>query len=57
MPWAHWDVMDGLFVPNITVGPVVIKSLRKVSKLFFDVHLMINPALKPSSPASARLDL
>ena len=39
--WVHWDVMDGLFVPNITVGPVVIKSLRKTSPLFFDVHLMI----------------
>jgi len=33
--------MDGLFVPNITIGPVVIKALRKRSKLFFDVHLMI----------------
>lgn len=41
LSWVHWDVMDGLFVPNITVGPVVIKSLRKRSKLFFDVHLMI----------------
>ncbi|WP_243310988.1 ribulose-phosphate 3-epimerase [Fundidesulfovibrio agrisoli] len=41
IPWVHWDVMDGLFVPNITVGPLVIKSLRPVSKLFFDVHLMI----------------
>lgn len=41
IPWVHWDVMDGAFVPNITVGPVVIASLRKVSKLFFDVHLMI----------------
>ena len=41
LEWVHWDVMDGLFVPNITVGPVVIKALRKHSKLFFDVHLMI----------------
>ncbi len=41
IPWVHWDVMDGLFVPNITVGPVVVKSLRKASGLFFDVHLMI----------------
>ncbi len=41
LSWVHWDVMDGMFVPNITLGPVVIKSLRKRSKLFFDVHLMI----------------
>ncbi len=37
----HIDVMDGRFVPNITIGPVVIKSLRQQSKLPFDVHLMI----------------
>ncbi|MFC1501025.1 ribulose-phosphate 3-epimerase [Elusimicrobiota bacterium] len=37
----HIDVMDGHFVPNITIGPVVVKDLRKISKLFFDVHLMI----------------
>lgn len=39
--WVHWDVMDGAFVPNITFGPPVIKACRKNSKLFFDVHLMI----------------
>ena len=39
--WAHWDVMDGLFVPNITFGQHVIKALRKRSELVFDVHLMI----------------
>jgi len=39
--FLHIDVMDGRFVPNITIGPVVIKSLRKKSKLPFDVHLMI----------------
>ncbi len=39
--WAHWDVMDGMFVPNITMGPAVIAACRKESTLFFDVHLMI----------------
>jgi ribulose-phosphate 3-epimerase len=41
LEWVHWDVMDGRFTPNITFGPPVIKALRKRSKLFFDVHLMI----------------
>jgi ribulose-phosphate 3-epimerase len=39
--WIHVDVMDGNFVPNITMGPSIISSLRKVTKLPFDVHLMI----------------
>lgn len=39
----HIDVMDGHYVPNITIGPLVIKSLRKATKLPFDVHLMISP--------------
>jgi ribulose-phosphate 3-epimerase len=37
----HIDVMDGLFVPNITIGPLVIKALRPLTSLIFDVHLMI----------------
>jgi len=42
--WIHVDVMDGHFVPNITMGPLVVKSVRKVTDLPLDVHLMIeNP--------------
>ncbi len=40
--WMHIDVMDGLFVPNITIGPPVVKCLAKVSPLPMDVHLMID---------------
>lgn len=39
--WIHVDVMDGHYVPNITIGPPVIKSLRKSTKMIMDVHLMI----------------
>ena len=42
----HIDVMDGHFVPNITIGPDVINKLRKYTKLPFDVHLMISPVHK-----------
>jgi ribulose-phosphate 3-epimerase len=41
--YIHIDVMDGHFVPNITIGPEVIKRLRPATKLIFDVHLMISP--------------
>lgn len=42
--WIHIDVMDGHFVPNITIGPVVIKALKKVVSIPLDVHLMIENA-------------
>jgi ribulose-phosphate 3-epimerase len=41
--YIHVDVMDGHFVPNLTIGPVVVKALRHVTKKPFDVHLMISP--------------
>ena len=40
-PWIHVDVMDGVFVPNISIGVPVVKSLRKITDLVLDVHLMI----------------
>jgi ribulose-phosphate 3-epimerase len=42
--WLHVDVMDGHFVPNITIGPEVVKALKPHVKIPFDVHLMISPA-------------
>ena len=41
--WIHLDVMDGHFVPNISFGPAIIKTLRKHTKKLFDCHLMIAP--------------
>jgi pentose-5-phosphate-3-epimerase len=47
--WLHVDVMDGHFVPNLTIGPPVVASLREHTDLFFDTHLMIT-----DPPASSR---
>lgn len=44
--WVHVDVMDGLFVPSISFGMPVIQSIREKSKLFFDVHLMIQEPIR-----------
>ena len=44
--YIHIDVMDGHFVPNLTIGPEVIKKLRPLTKKTFDVHLMISPVHK-----------
>lgn len=44
--WIHLDVMDGMFVPNITIGAPIIKAVRKNSELPFDVHLMIEDPIR-----------
>ncbi len=48
--WLHVDVMDGHFVPNLTIGPAVVKSLKKHTMLPLDVHLMITDPLKYAEP-------
>jgi ribulose-phosphate 3-epimerase len=56
--WLHIDVMDGHFVPNITIGPVVVNSLRRATRLPLDVHLMIaDPAKNAEQFIKAGSDL
>ncbi|MDH5756302.1 MAG: ribulose-phosphate 3-epimerase [Nitrospinota bacterium] len=56
--WIHVDVMDGHFVPNITIGPLVVEAIRPVTKLTIDTHLMIEkPELYISEFANAGADL
>src|SRR5579883_3411558 len=54
--WLHLDIMDGHFVPNISFGPAVVRTLRPFTKLFFDVHLMCSRPeilLEPFAQAGA----
>ena len=56
--WIHIDIMDGHFVPNLTMGPPIVKAIRPISDIFFDVHLMIdNPEsfIEPFAEAGADL--
>ncbi|MEI9962232.1 MAG: ribulose-phosphate 3-epimerase [Limisphaerales bacterium] len=54
--WLHLDIMDGHFVPNISFGPAIVKTIRPLTKMFFDVHLMCSKPeilLEPFAKAGA----
>src|SRR5512135_3188543 len=53
LPWIHLDIMDGHFVPNLTFGPGTVKALRRTSRLFFDVHLMLDEPHRYVEPFAA----
>jgi ribulose-phosphate 3-epimerase len=53
LPWIHLDIMDGHFVPNLTFGPGTVAALRKSSKLFLDVHLMLDEPHRYVEPFAA----
>ena len=58
LPWIHLDIMDGHFVPNLTFGPGTVAALRQSSRLFFDVHLMLDEPqhyVEPFAAAGASL--
>ena len=58
LKWIHLDIMDGHFVPNLSFGPGTVAALRKGSKLFFDVHLMLDEPhryIEPFAKAGANL--
>jgi len=58
LPWTHVDIMDGHFVPNLTFGPGTVAALRPNSRLFFDVHLMLDEPhryVEPFARAGANL--
>jgi ribulose-phosphate 3-epimerase len=55
--WLHLDIMDGHFVPNISFGPAVVQTVRPLTKLFFDVHLMCSKPEILWSPSPKRAQI